>query len=216
MLSSMAVVGTMIVSALTAPVAGTLNVGSVLPAPPTDRVVIDVVTVNGSGCPAGTTAVAATPDNTAFTVTYSSYLAQVGVGAAPTDFRKNCQLNIIVHVPGGFTYAIAKADHRGFASLAPGATGTERAGYYFTGDTPTVYRQHTYYGAMSNNWAASDVTAAADLVWAPCGVYRNLNINTEILVNRGSSNTSTTTSFMTMDSTDSSVHTVYHFAWRRC
>jgi hypothetical protein len=181
MLKSIAVMGTMVVSAVTAPVASASNVDSVRNAPPTDRIVIDVVTVNGSGCPAGTTAVAATPDNTAFTVTYSSYLAQVGVGAAPTDFRKNCQLNIIVHVPGGFTYAIAKVDHRGFASLA-----------------------------------ASDVTPTADLVWAPCGEYRNLNINTEVLVNRGSSNPNTTTSFMTMDSTDNSVHTVYHFAWRRC
>jgi hypothetical protein len=216
MLKSIAVMGTMVVSAVTAPVASASNVDSVRNAPPTDRIVIDVVTVNGSGCPAGTTAVAATPDNTAFTVTYSSYLAQVGVGAAPTDFRKNCQLNIIVHVPGGFTYAIAKVDHRGFASLAGGASGTERAGYYFTGNTPTVYRQHTFYGAMSNNWAASDVTPTADLVWAPCGEYRNLNINTEVLVNRGSSNPNTTTSFMTMDSTDNSVHTVYHFAWRRC
>ena len=77
--------------------------------PPTDHIVIDVITVNGSGCPAGTAAVAVSPDNTAFTVTYSDYLAQVGIGSVPTDFRKNCQLNILVHVPQGFTYAIASA-----------------------------------------------------------------------------------------------------------
>src|SRR3712207_1310352 len=67
--------------------------------PPTEKIVIDVVTVNGSGCPVGTAAVAVAPDNTAFTVTYSDYLAQVGVGAKPTDFRKNCQLALQVHVP---------------------------------------------------------------------------------------------------------------------
>ncbi|KJK55093.1 DUF4360 domain-containing protein, partial [Saccharothrix sp. ST-888] len=83
--------------------------------PPPDKIVIDVATVNGSGCPAGTAAIAVSPDNTAFTVTYSNYLAQVGVGANPTDFRKNCQLNLDVHVPQGFTYAIAAADYRGFA-----------------------------------------------------------------------------------------------------
>jgi len=76
-------------------------------APPVDRVVVDTVTVNGSGCPAGTAAVAVSPDNTAFTISYSSYIAQVGVGASPTDFRKNCNLNLFVHVPPGFTYAIA-------------------------------------------------------------------------------------------------------------
>ncbi|WP_228004598.1 DUF4360 domain-containing protein [Amycolatopsis sp. YIM 10] len=61
--------------------------------PPPDHFTIDVVTVNGSGCPAGTAAVAVSPDNKAFTVTYSDFLAQVGVGATPTDFRENdnCQ-----------------------------------------------------------------------------------------------------------------------------
>jgi hypothetical protein len=71
--------------------------------PPPDRIIIDVVTVNGSGCRPNTAAVAVSPDNTAFTVTYSEYLAQVGVGSKPTDFRKNCQLNLRVHVPQGFT-----------------------------------------------------------------------------------------------------------------
>lgn len=99
--------------------------------PPPDKIVIDVATVNGSGCPQGTAAVAVSPDNTAFTVTYSDYLAQVGGNSDPTAFRKNCQLNLIVHVPQGFTYAIASADYRGFLSLQPGASGTQRASYYF-------------------------------------------------------------------------------------
>src|SRR5689334_5226828 len=96
------------------------------PVPP-DKIVIDVATVNGTGCPAGTAAVAVSHDNTAFTVTYSQYTAKVGVGAGPTDFRMNCQLNLKVHVPQGFTYGIASADYRGFASLAKGATSLERA-----------------------------------------------------------------------------------------
>ncbi|MEU0276668.1 DUF4360 domain-containing protein, partial [Streptomyces sp. NPDC006307] len=94
---------------------------------PPDKIVIEVATVNGSGCPLGTAAVAVAPDNTAFTVTYSDYLAQVGVGAEPTDFRKNCQLNLVVHVPQGFTYAVASADYRGYASLAAGASAVQKA-----------------------------------------------------------------------------------------
>src|SRR5690606_30490162 len=60
--------------------------------PPPDKIVIKVATVNGSGCPQGTTAVAVSEDNTAFTVTYSDYLAQAGGDSPPTAFRKNCQL----------------------------------------------------------------------------------------------------------------------------
>ncbi len=184
--------------------------------PPPGRITIDVVTVNGSGCRPGTAAVATAPDNTAFTVTYSEYLAQVGVGAEPTDFRKNCQLNILVHVPQGFTYAIAKADYRGFAHLVSGATATQRANYYFAGDAATARVAHPFRGPLSDNWQTTDATPVAELVWSPCGMNRNLNINTDLRVAAGTSNPNHTTSFITMDSTDGSVKTIYHFAWKRC
>ncbi|MER8104231.1 DUF4360 domain-containing protein [Kitasatospora sp. NPDC094016] len=186
-----------------------------LPTPP-DRIVIDVATVNGSGCPAGTAAVAVSPDNTAFTVTYSSYLAQVGVGSKPTDFRKNCQLNLRVHVPQGFTYAIASADYRGYAHLEKGATGTQQASYYFQGDPATAQLSHHFSGPKDDNWQATDTVDVAALVFAPCGEERNFNINTELRVGAGSSDPNSTTSFMTMDSTDGSINTVYHLAWKQC
>jgi len=184
--------------------------------PPPDHITIDVVTVLGSGCPAGTAAVAVSPDNKAFTVTYSDFLAQVGVGALPTDFRKNCQLNLRVNVPQGFTYGIAQADYRGFAHLEKGASGTERANYYFQGMSPTAYKTHTYAGLLSDDWQATDTTEIAAIVYSPCGERRNFNINTELRVAAGTSDPTKTTSFMAMDSTDGSIETTYHFAWKQC
>ncbi|MFG3224513.1 DUF4360 domain-containing protein [Kitasatospora sp. NPDC048194] len=205
-----------VATAVPAALAGSLAFGAdSLPSPP-DRIVIDVATVNGSGCPAGTAAVAVAPDNTAFTVTYSSYLAQVGVGSKPTDFRKNCQLDLRVHVPQGFTYAIASADYRGFAHLEPGATGTQRAGYYFQGQSGTTSQSHRFTGPRDDNWQATDTVDVASLVFAPCGEERNFNINTELRVAAGSSDPTRTTSFMTMDSTDGDINTVYHLAWKHC
>lgn len=184
--------------------------------PPTDHIVIDIVTVNGSGCPAGTAAVAVSTDNTKFTVTYSDYIALVGVGAGPLDFRKNCQLNMIVHVPQGFTYAIAQADYRGYANLAAGANFTERASYYFQGMSQTTPKTHTFRGAMDDNWQATDRVEVDQLVYKPCGEDRNFNVNTELRVNAGTSNPATTTSMATMDSTDVDVKTEYHFSWKTC
>src|SRR3954469_12947755 len=126
--------------------------------PPPDKIVIDVATVNGSGCPQGTAAVAVSPDNTAFTGTYSQYLAQAGGNSDPTAFRKNCQLNLIVHVPQGFTYAIASADYRGFLSLQPGASSTEKASYYFQGSPNTASITHPFAGPHDDNWQATDTT----------------------------------------------------------
>ncbi|AZM56432.1 DUF4360 domain-containing protein [Streptomyces sp. WAC 01529] len=197
--------------------------GSTLPAhsptgtlePPPDKIVIEVATVNGSGCPRGTAAVAVSEDNTAFTVTYSDYLARAGGGADPTAFRKNCQLNLIVYVPQGFTYAIASADYRGYASLQPGAKGIEKASYYFQGSSNTAAITHEFKGAHHDNWQATDTTDWAQLVWAPCGERRNFNINTELRVDVGTSDPAKS-SFMTMDSTDGDISTKYHMAWKQC
>ncbi|MCH0542962.1 DUF4360 domain-containing protein [Streptomyces sp. MUM 203J] len=183
---------------------------------PPDKIVIEVATVNGSGCPAGTAAVAVAPDNTAFTVTYSEYLAQVGLGSKPTDFRKNCQLNLIVHVPHGFTYAVASADYRGFAHLEKGASAIQKASYYFQGSPDTAAATHRFYGALDDNWRVTDETEWGQLVWAPCGVKRNFNINTELRVSAGTSDPRKTNSFITMDSTDGDIKTIYNLAWKEC
>lgn len=183
--------------------------------PPPERIVIDLVNVNGSGCPAGSAQVAVSPDNTAFTVTYSQYLAQAGPGTKPTDFRKNCQIALNVHVPNGFTYAIAQADYRGFAHLEQGATALQRANYYFQGMPQTTFVNHGLVGPIDENWQNTDTTEVESLVFAPCGAQRYFNINTELRVNAGNSNPNKS-SFISMDSTDASINTLYHFAWKKC
>jgi hypothetical protein len=203
--------GGLVASLLTAPVAVQAEA-----APPAQRITVEVVAVNGSGCPAGTAAVAAASDNSAFTVTYSNYLAQVGVGAKSTDFRKNCQLGLLVSVPQGFTYAIAQADYRGFASLQSGATALQKASYYIQAEPATSSISHGFSGPYSDYWQTTDTEDVAALVFAPCGQQTIFNVNTELRVSAGSSDPYSTTSFIAMDSTDGSVRTIYHLAWKEC
>lgn len=194
------------------------QVGAASPVP-TDAITVDLVGVNGSGCPIGTAEVSISEDKKAFTVTYSDYLAQVGVGAGTTDFRKNCQLSVLVHVPSGFTFGIAQADYRGYAYLEPGALSTLGANYYFQGMSQTVSSTHAFNGGLDGldeDWIVTDQVPLASVVYLPCGAQRNLNINTSLRVSAGTSNPKTTTSFVTMDSTDGSFSTLYHFSWMRC
>lgn len=184
-------------------------------AAPTGAITVDVVNVNGSGCPAGTAWVNVAPDNTAFTVTYSDYTASAGAGTVATDFRKNCQLGLRVNVPSGFTYAIAQADYRGYAYLERGATGIQKANYYFQGQSATTTVSHNFSGYMDADWQTTDEVDVAALVFKPCGADLNLNVNTSLRVSAGTSSPSAT-SVMTMDSTDGSVSTIYHFAWKAC
>jgi len=194
------------------PQGASADVSAEASAPPS-RITVDVETVNGSGCPAGTTSVDVAPDNTSFEVNYSNYRAEVGDGAKPTDFRKNCQLNLALRIPAGFTFAIAEADYSGYAHLRSGATGLQKASYYFQGSSSTASISHEFTGPLRGVWHVSDVAAA--LIYSPCGGERNLNINTQLRVYSGTSDPSAT-SFMAMDSTDGSVRTIYHLAWKRC
>ncbi|MFJ6795137.1 DUF4360 domain-containing protein [Streptomyces sp. NPDC091268] len=208
-LSAAAVTGTLLSLGL-AP-----SAGAATPSAPVDQVTVDVATVNGSGCRPGSATVAVSPDNTAFTVTYSEYLAQAGGGVAAAEARKNCLLSLVVHVPQGYTYAVAQVDYRGFGSLQEGAVGTQKASYYFQGMAQTAYRTHKFNGALDDNWQATDTTGIEALVFAPCGAQRNFNINTELRAEVGTSDPSKT-SFMALDSTDGSINSVYHFSWKKC
>jgi uncharacterized protein DUF4360 len=185
-----------------------------LTVPPPDHIVIELVTVNGSGCPSGTADVAPAPDNTAFTVTYSTYLAKAGGSTDPTEARKNCQLNVNVLVPQGFTFAIAKADYRGYAKLSAGGRLLQRARYYFQGNSQTAFVDHWTNGAIDEDWSASDETPVAALVFKPCGEQRLLNINTQLRAYAGTD--PSIVNWGTMDSTDGSIKTLYHFSWKHC
>jgi len=181
-----------------------------------DKMTINVVSVNGSGCPWGTAEVTVSPDSKAFTVTYSQFIAQVGVGAKPTDFRKNCQLGLNVHVPQGYTYAIARTDYRGYALLERGASATQTAYYYFQGESQTSRIRHHFTGPVDRNWQRTDTVGVSSLSYRPCGEQRYLNVNTELRVDAGWSDKKRTTSMLTMDSTDGNLDTVYHVAWKKC
>jgi hypothetical protein len=179
------------------------------------KVTIEVGSVNGSGCPPNTAAVVVSPDKEAFTVTYSQYTAQAGGSSKPTDARKNCQISLIVHVPGGFTYAIASTDHRGYAALQLGAKATQVASYYFQGLPHTAATEHPIPAALKGSWQFTDEVPIPQLIYKPCGTERYFNINTELRVDVGASDESKV-SFASMDSTDGSIKTTYHFAWKEC
>ena len=89
----------------------------------------------------------------------------------------------------------------------------QRASYYFSGQSGTGQSTHNLTGPKTDNWQFTDSTDVAEIVYAPCGMVRNLNVNTELRAFTISSNQS---AFVSMDSTDGSVNTRYQFAWKRC
>jgi hypothetical protein len=172
---------------------------------------VQLLSVNGSGCPIGSTAVSA-PNDSTFTVTYDNYLADNGNGSLPTDFRKNCQLDVLLGIPSGFTFGITGIQYRGFAALDSGARGQLTAAYYFPGQPGTFTQNHSVAGPTNSNYEFDDGFQVA--TWAPCHTAAAVNINSSLQVFQGSD-----PSFfneMTMDSTDVGAATIFHVSFRHC
>lgn len=180
---------------------------------PPGKVRLDLRTVNGSGCKKDTAAVAVNHDNTAFTVTYSDFVAEAGPDSNATDSRKNCQLAINVRVPQGFTYAIIAADFRGYMDLKNNATGLHRTSYYQQGSSYTERADNDWRGPTKRSFTVTNRTEVEKLIWSRCGEDSIFNVNTELRVDAKRSHG---TSFMAMDSTDSSAKTLFQFRWKRC
>ncbi|TYB48061.1 DUF4360 domain-containing protein [Actinomadura chibensis] len=178
-------------------------------------VTIKIVNYNGSGCPKDTAEVAIAPTADSFTITYAKYIAQAGGTATPIDSRKSCQLVLNVHVPHGYSYSVSSTEHRGYASLQPGANGTQVATYYFQGQPETAAIPHSLVGPLKKNWQFNDSVPVSQLVWSPCGEERNFNIKTEVRVDPGTSDP-TKVSFVGVDSLDNTIKTIYRYTWKLC
>jgi hypothetical protein len=182
--------------------------------PDPSEVHVTGISYAGSGCPAGSVADILSDDAQQFTLLFDSFVASAGPDINITDNRKNCQLNIGLHVPQGWSYTVATIDFRGYAQLDRRVEGTQKAVYYFGGSTRQATAQSTFRGPMDEDYVIRDTLGLEAVVWSPCGVERNLNINTQVRVNN--SRDRNASGLLTVDSIDGSVEQIYHLSWRRC
>jgi hypothetical protein len=203
----MIAIGALLVSTLLAP--------SAPPSvdPPSTRVTIDKLTVNGTGCRTDTTTIAMSSDNEAFTITYSAYLAQAGAASKNKDQRKACSITVRLNVPSNLTYAISAVDYRGFAHLEPGGSASLSARYHFQGTGAPQYSVHAFASGLDDVWQVTDAVGVG-AVFGPCGKDRKVDIDTELRAQ--ADRVDAPTSLIAMDSTDSEVATTYHVIYRNC
>jgi len=180
--------------------------------PNPSQVHIQSLSYAGSGCPAGTVSENLSADAKAFTLLFDTYIAEAGPGIRLSEGRKNCQINVDLRVPGGWSYSIIDVDYRGYANIERGGTGTQKTYYYFQGQATGPSLSTLIQGPFDNDYQVRDSLGLAAMVWSPCGASRSLNLNTQVRVSaaRGRS------AMMTLDSVDGQLTHIYRLAWRRC
>lgn len=176
---------------------------------------VAVTATSGTGCRPGSTTVAMSPDNSAFTVAYSDFTALAGAGATLSQRNRSCQLSLRVGGVGGYRFAVARTDHRGFANLADGVALTQSAKYWFQGALLPRLRVHQLRGPIEDNWQFTDTVLGALLQLGPCSSTTTLVVDTALTVS-GVRSGSAATSWAAMDSTDGSLTSRYQLTWQRC
>ncbi|TKX19998.1 hypothetical protein C1H76_7882 [Elsinoe australis] len=182
-------------------------------APDPTQVQITGLTYGGTGCPQGTVASVISADRTYMTLIFDSYVASLAPGVAVTENRKNCQLNVGLHYPGGFQYSIFSADYRGYAALDKGVTGTQKSTYYFSGQTQQTSTETTFTGPMSKDYLINDQAESTSAIWSPCGAEGLLNINSQV---RLTSTDKKASGLLTTDSVDAKITQKLYLSWRKC
>lgn len=175
---------------------------------------VSKISYAGSGCPAGSVAENLSADFKAFTLIFDSYFAEVGPGSEFSQRRKNCQINVDLEFPQGWSFTIADIDYRGYAYLERGVSGLQKATYYFQGQRQSANKGTQFFGPFEGDYHARDTVGLGANIWSPCGARRALNINTQVRLEN--SQDSLAKGLLTTDSIDGTFETKFSLQWKKC
>jgi len=180
---------------------------------------VSLQAINGSGCPAGSVTVVPYPDGTGIVLSYANFYVQRGGTSTVPQGYQNCNLDIRMDVPSGFTFAVSRAMYQGYAYVLPGATARLIAKYNFQSQPP-ITSNHIINDTtvpFDDNWTVIDEADFANLSWSPCGEDVILTDSFELRAQPyGPSSDPADVSFVTVNKTDHSVTTELNFVWGEC
>jgi hypothetical protein len=167
----------------------------------------------GSGCRQGTVASSFSTNLTSFTIIYDEFIAASGVGTTIRDSRKNCQINVDLRYPIGWSYSVTSVDYRGFISIPDNTLiATQSSTCYFSGETAQSTTTNEFHGPFTGNYIVSEKLLDEERVWSPCGKVIMVNINAKVSLSGDLS----LPALISVDSTDLKVEQKYGIEWRKC
>jgi len=178
--------------------------------PDPHEIYLQSITYGGTGCPQGSVGTSFSDDRKTFTLIFDSFVASSGPNVPITESRKNCQLNLNIRVPQGFTYAVHTFDYRGYVQLPAGVTAEQKSTYYYQGEIQQANGSTRFRGPVAKDYLSRDTLA--NVSWMPCARIVPLNVNSQVRLTGATSQPAQ----ITVDSIDGKARTILHLTWRRC
>jgi hypothetical protein len=171
---------------------------------------VALVSASGPACPNGIPGAMLTSSRRYLSIAMpDNFKAAVGPGASAGARSTSCTITVALDVPRDWTFGVSQVRYQGSGSLAAGVIGQLSLSHWFQGSlieraevTRTLHGPH--FGSFQGAETPSDV------VFAPCGQSRALNIDIDLSV----SNTSRPRASGTM-SAGPGVYW-YGLLWRKC
>lgn len=183
--------------------------------PDPSQVYIQRLTYAGAGCATGTVAHNVASDAKAFTLLFSNFIAEAGPNVRAGKDRSACRITVDLRFPNGWSYSVFTVDYRGFMSLDPNVSATQKSSYYFQAASGSARNfSTTSWGPVDRDYQLRDSIVVSDLNWSPCGRTRAMNIDTEISVNNSLARQNS--GVITIDSIDGQLVQTYGVIWQRC
>jgi hypothetical protein len=179
--------------------------------PDPSQVYVQSITYGGSGCPAGSVGQSIADDRESLTLIFDSFVASQGPSVPVTQNRKNCQINLNLHLPVGIQVSVATVDYRGYVQLPAGVTAKQGAIYSFVGHPGQRNSSTSFTGPVAKDYLIRDELQITSRVWSPCGTVAPLSINAQVTVSGGTSPAQITT-----DSVDGKVEQKVGLFYQSC
>ncbi|RJQ66892.1 DUF4360 domain-containing protein [Pseudonocardiaceae bacterium YIM PH 21723] len=191
--------------------AAALLAGTVVPVaaddpPPPGRLTANLITVNGSGCPAGASSVVVQEDKLGVSLRHDPPL--LAVPSSPTT--TNCHLVIKLNIPADYAFAIQPITHHGSAQLPKGATARLSSHAWLPGMADTM-TTHRFAGPYDQQFEVTDRHDPAAPVYGPCGGSQ-FTAKFELSVQAPAGSTAR----LQLGVEDFDRSTDYHLRWKKC
>lgn len=172
---------------------------------------LDTPSFYGTGCNSSNARATLSPNGQQISILFDDYIVSAEGRFEPAIDRKNCDVNIPIRAPHGFSVALFTIDYRGFAALDSSSRLSFTADYSLSGRSSRRYSRE-FQGPMNDNYTFRNEIRAELDVWSACGGTLNLRTQSSMIAEAPAGGQAQGS----IDSMDIQSGIIYSFQFRRC